>query len=77
LKLAGPTNSHLVGDADLKIDILNTIEFLLRNNYQVKSFEIQKNFRGLCFANFEQLESLMRYGWLTLIDSTHNTNKHE
>ena len=31
---------------------------------------------GFCFANLEQLENLARHGWLTLIDSTHKTNKH-
>ncbi|CAG8744918.1 16051_t:CDS:2, partial [Cetraspora pellucida] len=35
-KLVGPMNSHFVGDANLKPDILNTIKFLIENNYQVE-----------------------------------------
>ncbi|CAG8733801.1 4606_t:CDS:2, partial [Gigaspora rosea] len=38
-KLVGPMNSHLVGDADLKSDISNTIEFLIKYNYQVEKQE--------------------------------------
>ncbi|CAG8583474.1 13905_t:CDS:2 [Cetraspora pellucida] len=78
-KLVGPMNLHLVGDANLKPDILNTIKFLIENNYQVESFQKQESLehlRGLCFANFWQIENLTRYGWLMLMDSTHNTNKH-
>ncbi|RIB15631.1 hypothetical protein C2G38_2191960 [Gigaspora rosea] len=78
-KLVGPMNSHLVGHADLNSDFLSATEFLLRNNYQVESFQKQKSharLQDLCFANFWQIENLTHYGWLTLIDSTHNTNKH-
>ncbi|CAG8733882.1 14597_t:CDS:2, partial [Cetraspora pellucida] len=54
-KLVEPMNSHLVGDANLKPDILNTIKFLIENNYQVESFQKQgslEHLQGLCFANF-------------------------
>src|SRR5438132_1583096 len=31
---------------------------------------------GIVFIHPTQLEKLQRHGWLTLIDSTHKTNKH-
>jgi len=77
LKLVGPMNSHLIGDANLNVDIQNANKFLIEKNYQVEWFNVQKSsYQGLCFANLEQLKKLVQYGWLTLIDSTHNTNKH-
>ncbi|CAG8569694.1 4429_t:CDS:2, partial [Scutellospora calospora] len=63
-KLVGLMNSHLVGVADLKSDILITIEFLIKNNYQVESFQKKESLgylQGLCFANLWQIENLTRY----------------
>lgn len=76
LKLVGPMNAHLVGEGDLESDILSATKFLEGRGYQVERFSIAKSSEGFCFASMDQLESLARYGWLTLLDSTHNTNKH-
>ena len=70
-------NSHLIGEAALGADIQSTIEFLIGNSYRVEQFILQKSYQGFCFATMEQSKNLAHYGWLTLIDSTHNTNKHD
>ena len=75
-KLIGSTNSHLVSEAVLEADIQNAIKFLVEKNYRVEEFILQKS-QGFCFATSEQSKNLEHYGWLTLIDSTHNTNKHD
>src|SRR2546423_7476657 len=75
-KLVGPMNTHLIGEANLRLDIKSANKFLVEKNYRVEKFTAQKS-QGFCFANSEQLKNLVHYGWLTLIDSTHNTNKHD
>ena len=75
-KLVGPMNTHLIGEAKLEADVQNSNEFLDKNKYRVERFVIRKSCQGFCFANSQQLENLAHYGWLTLIDSTHKTNKH-
>ena len=52
-KLVSPMNSHLIGEAALRADIQNTIEFLIRNNYRVEQFILQKSYQGFCFATLE------------------------
>ncbi|CAG8802547.1 10901_t:CDS:2, partial [Cetraspora pellucida] len=42
-KLVGLMNSHLIGNANLKSDFLSTTEFLIKNNYQVESFQRQES----------------------------------
>ncbi|RHZ86839.1 hypothetical protein Glove_43g6 [Diversispora epigaea] len=44
--------------------------------YQVKLYTTQST-RGFVFARLKQLEKLQKYGWLTLIDSTHKTNRYD
>jgi hypothetical protein len=44
----------------------------------VERFQIlHRSSHGFAFARPNQLEKLRRFGWLTLIDSTHKTNKYD
>ncbi|PKB92565.1 hypothetical protein RhiirA5_444217, partial [Rhizophagus irregularis] len=46
--------------------------------YLVKNFCIsQRSTKGTVFVHPEQLKKLERHGWLTLIDSTHKTNRYD
>ena len=37
----------------------------------------QRSTKGVVFAHPEQLKKLERHGWLTLMDSTHKTNRYD
>lgn len=77
LKYRGAQNAHLIGEDDLGKDMDCTLKFLTSKGYRVEQFSVaRRSSQGFCFANPHQLEKLARHGWLTLIDSTHNTNKH-
>ncbi|RHZ79647.1 hypothetical protein Glove_143g94 [Diversispora epigaea] len=77
-KLHGPLETHLVGNIELESDILETISYLKNQEYYCERYYIsQKSTYGIVFAHPKQLKKLHQYGWLTLIDSTHKTNKHD
>src|SRR5438045_2469488 len=73
--------SHLIGDSNLTSDISQSISYLIEKGYHAESYSIfsasHKSTKGIVFAHPEQLKKLQRYGWLTLIDSTHKTNKYD
>jgi MULE transposase domain len=59
----------------LTSDLTAAIDFLNGKNYLTFQFEIRES-HAMVFANDERLKTLMRRGYLTLFDSTHNTNVH-
>jgi len=76
LKLRGPQMKHLFADGNLQHDIQSSVKFLSEQGFQCAQFSASANsYKGFYFAQPTQLEKLHRYGWLTLMDSTHNTNK--
>ncbi|RHZ81196.1 hypothetical protein Glove_123g126 [Diversispora epigaea] len=69
-KVRGPMEVHLIGNSNLKLDISES-------GYQVENYRVpQRSTKGIVFAHPEQLKKLERHGWLTLIDSTHKTNRN-
>ncbi|RHZ76277.1 hypothetical protein Glove_199g214 [Diversispora epigaea] len=77
-KLHDPLETHLVDNIELESDILETISYLKNQEYYCERYYIsQKSTYGIVFAHPKQLKKLHQYGWLTLIDSTHKTNKHD
>ena len=79
-KICEPMEFHLIGDSNLTSDISQSISYLIEKEYHAKSYSIfsasHKSTKGIVFAHLEQLKKLQRYEWLTLIDSTHKTNKY-
>jgi hypothetical protein len=88
--LRGPMNAHLIGNEDLETDMTEAINFLLEDGYRVQeiasttvksssssssSSSSARRKRGFVFATLDQLKKLTKHGWLTLMDSTHKTNK--
>ncbi len=77
-KVCGPMEAHLIGDSDLKTDISQSIFYLIEKGYRVEDYSIShRSTKGIVFAHPKQLEKLQRHGWLTLIDSTHKTNRYD
>ncbi len=77
-KVRGPAETHLVGNMDLKLDISESVTYLTEQEYLVENFRVfQRSTKGIVFAHPEQLKKLERHGWLTLIDSTHKTNRYD
>jgi hypothetical protein len=87
-KVRGPMETHLIGDTNLEQDILDAVLYLNNQEYhaerycvfisQKKSKDVsQRSTQGIAFAHPGQLEKLWCHGWLTLMDSTHQTNKHD
>jgi hypothetical protein len=77
-KVCGPMEVHLVGNSDLKLDISQSVSYLKDQRYQVETYRVpQRSTKGIIFAHPDQLEKLENHGWLTLIDSTHKTNKYD
>lgn len=77
-KVCRPMETHLIGDSNLTSDISQCISYLKEKGYQVESYSItHQSTKGIVFAHPEQLKKLERYGWLTLIDSTHKTNRYD
>ncbi|PKY34821.1 hypothetical protein RhiirB3_476066 [Rhizophagus irregularis] len=77
-KVRGPMEVHLVGNSDLKLDISQSVSYLKEQGYQVEIYRVhQRSTKGIVFAHPEQLEKLENHGWLTLIDSTHKTNRYD
>jgi hypothetical protein len=56
-------------------DLIKAIDFLHEKNYVTSQFHIDGS-HALVFGNEERLKVLTRRGYLTLFDSTHNTNVH-
>lgn len=77
-KIRGPMETHLIGTSDLKTDIVETISYLTNQGYQVESFRVpERSTKGIVFSHPEQFKKLQYHGWLTLIDSTHKTNRYD
>ncbi|CAB4439595.1 unnamed protein product [Rhizophagus irregularis] len=77
-KVRGPAETYLIGNPNLKLDILDSISYLTEQGYRVEKYRVsQRSTRGIVFAHPEQLKKLERHGWLTLIDSTHKTNRYD
>jgi len=63
--------AYLIGNYDLRKDIVETISYLTNHEYQVESYCVFKQLtKGIVFAHPEQLKKLQHHGWLTLIDMT-------
>lgn len=87
-KVRGPMETHLVGSTKLEQDISDAMSYLNDQEYHTERYRIslsqkstqgvsQRSTQGIAFAHPKQLDKLRRYGWLTLMDSTHKTNKHD
>ncbi|RHZ67797.1 hypothetical protein Glove_299g115 [Diversispora epigaea] len=77
-KVRGLMEVHLIGNSNLKLDILESISYLMEQRYQVENYRVpQRSTKGIVFVHPEQLKKLERYGWLMLIDSTHKTNRYD
>jgi hypothetical protein len=77
-KVRGPAETHLIGHMDLRSDISESTSYLTEQGYLVETFRVsQRSTKGIVFAHPEQLKKLERHGWLTLMDSTHKTNRHD
>jgi len=76
-KIRKPENTGLIGESDLESDIQAAEKFLMEKGYRVDRFSVsQRSSEGFGFADPWQMQKLTKHGWLTLIDSTHDTNKH-
>ncbi|CAG8678699.1 4325_t:CDS:2 [Gigaspora margarita] len=67
-KLVGPISLHLIGDADLKSDISNAIEFLIKNNYRAESFFKQGSLERACYILIELNKKKMLVAKETVIN---------
>jgi hypothetical protein len=76
-KICGPTETHLIGNTDLRSDISESISYLTEQRYFVESYCVSKqSTKGIVFAHIEQLKKLECHRWLTLMDSTYKTNRY-
>ena len=72
-KIRGATGSDNIGT-----DIFEAKSHLENQGYQVNHFHVSSHStQGLVFVHSAQLTKLRNHGWLTLIDSTHKTNKYD
>jgi hypothetical protein len=77
-KIRGPLDTHLVGDPKRELDIREAISFLENRGYMVERYEIPDlSTYGFVFMHPNHLKNLERHGWLSLIDSTHKTNRYD
>ncbi|RIB14288.1 hypothetical protein C2G38_2195574 [Gigaspora rosea] len=77
-KVRGSLDAHLIGNPKRSLDIQESISFLEQQKYKVERYSIPHNSSmGLVFINQNQIKNLEKYGWLTLIDSTHKTNRYD
>ncbi|CAG8530523.1 7486_t:CDS:2, partial [Cetraspora pellucida] len=77
-KVCGPQNMYFTGTSELAPDIQDSISLLQKEGYQVESYKTHcQSISSFVFAQPKQLKKLQWYGWLTLIDSTHKTNKYD
>jgi len=76
-KVRGSMELDLIGDPKLGSDISQAVSYLQNQEYYVEQYYVpSRSTEGIVFIHPTQLEKLQRHGWLTLIDSTHKTNKH-
>jgi len=74
-KVRGGLDAPFIGVSGLEEDVKDSLEWLKSNGYNVEGFE-GSGYRGFAFAAEENLEALRKSGHLTIMDSTHKTNKH-
>lgn len=78
-KVCGTLDVHLIGNSERELNIRESIFFFLeQQNYCVERYMIlHKSTYGFVFIHPFQIENLEKHGWLTLIDSTHKTNRYD
>src|SRR2546421_8318119 len=85
-QLRGPMEIHLVGSDKLNSDVLAAVSYLKEQEYYVEHYYTsqqptkgtsRRSTQGFVFTRPQQLEKLQLHGWLTQMDSTHKTNKHD
>ena len=77
-KIHGSLDTYLIGNSNKELDICETISFLKEQGYQVERYKItHQPTDGFVFVQPNQINNLEQYGWLTLIDSTHKTNRYD
>ncbi|RHZ85353.1 hypothetical protein Glove_66g168 [Diversispora epigaea] len=77
-KVRGTLDAHLIGSPGREKNIQELIFFLEQKKYRVERYMISNKFtHGFVFIHQKQIENLEKYGWLTLIDSTHKTNRYD
>ena len=77
-KFRGPMMAHLLGNASWAADVEESTQYLLQQGYRIERFSVSRRAtEGIVFAHPAQLEKLRHYGYLTLIDSTHKSNRHD
>ncbi|KAF9282796.1 hypothetical protein BGZ74_002081, partial [Mortierella antarctica] len=80
--------TYLIGARNLGEDMQDAVKYLQSKDYLCETFSVARTpsinqasssntqTQGLVFAHPWQLVKLAKHGWLTLMDLTHNTNKH-
>ncbi|CAB4383384.1 unnamed protein product [Rhizophagus irregularis] len=76
-KIRGPMEKIFIGDSNLMLDISQCMSYLIEKEYKVERYSTHQSSKGIVFAHPEQIKKLEQYGWLTLIDSTHKTNRYD
>ncbi|RHZ57425.1 hypothetical protein Glove_388g20 [Diversispora epigaea] len=77
-KVRGALDAHLIGNPNRELDIQESIFFLENQKYLVERYMIShKSTHDFVFMHPNQIKNLEKYGWLTLIDSTHKTNRYD
>ncbi|PKY51082.1 hypothetical protein RhiirA4_531978 [Rhizophagus irregularis] len=76
-KIRGPMEKIFIGDSNLMLDISQCMSYLIEKEYKVERYSTHQSSKGIVFAYPEQIKKLEQYGWLTLIDSTHKTNRYD
>ena len=74
-KVHGGLDVPFIGAVNLIEDLKESQDWLKLNAYQVESFE-ETGYNRFAFATKENLLALQESGHLTIMDSTHKTNKH-
>lgn len=77
-KVRGSLDAHLIGNSNRRLDIQDSVSFLEEQDYLVEYYEVPHlSTYGVVFLHPDQLKNLEQHGWLTLIDSTHKTNRYD
>ncbi|CAB5217379.1 unnamed protein product [Rhizophagus irregularis] len=77
-KIHGSLDAHLIGNPKRELDIREAISFLEKEEYLVNYYEIPHlSTYGFVFIHPDHIKNLEQHRWLTLIDSTHKTNKYD
>jgi hypothetical protein len=62
-KVRGPTETHLIGNSNLELDISESVSYLTEQGYLVETYRVsQRSTKGIVFAHPEQLKKLERHG---------------